>query len=146
VRRSAGMACASAACSTARKGPTSLPLGLMTPKVAASKQQPERARAGEEDAGNDHQQCAEQQHAAASGPVGAGRDPKRNRGVPQQRQGQQQANLTFGQTRGCQVQHEHHGNQSVGEEAKDARREQQADVARQGRPCRGRWESIAGPL
>ncbi len=36
VRRCSGSTWESAACSMARKGPTSLPEGLMTPKVAAS--------------------------------------------------------------------------------------------------------------
>ena len=37
VRRSPGTACASAACSMARNGPTSLPAGLMIPMVAAKR-------------------------------------------------------------------------------------------------------------
>ena len=36
--------CDSAACSIGRNGPTSLPLGLMTPMVPASDQQPEASR------------------------------------------------------------------------------------------------------
>ena len=58
------MVCGSAACSTARNGPTSLPLGLMTPIVAARTRTGSDARGGEDHARQDHQQRAGQEHAA----------------------------------------------------------------------------------
>ena len=65
VRRSAPTSWLSDACSTARNGPTSLPLGLITPIVAATSEHREHRRGHERQAGREHQAGAGEQRPAA---------------------------------------------------------------------------------
>ena len=69
----------SAACSTARNGPTSLPLGLMTPIVAATSSTGEVGRVANTSAGDDHQQRAGDEDPPPAEPVGVRGQPQRDR-------------------------------------------------------------------
>ena len=59
-----------------RNGPTSLPLGLITPMVAASYQQDVVLGDREQDPRQHHQAGAGDQHALAADAVGVGGDPQ----------------------------------------------------------------------
>ena len=74
-----GRSALSAACSTARNGPTSLPVGEITPIVAGEDQQGHPAREGEHDPRHDHQERPGDQDPATAEPVGMGRQPQRDR-------------------------------------------------------------------
>ena len=91
--RRASTSCESDACSMARNGPTSLPLGLSTPSVAATSSTGNAVLPANTMPGADHQQRPEEQRPPAAEPVGARRQQQRDRGVAEQRQGEEQADL-----------------------------------------------------
>ena len=81
VRRSSVTMCESAACSTDRNGPTSFPLGLMTPMVAARSSSNKVAGRGEHDPGQHHQDGPDDQRAPPPEPIGGRRQPQGDRRV-----------------------------------------------------------------
>ena len=120
--------CESAACSIDRNGPTSLPLGLMTPMVPASTRSQRLPVDAKTSPAASHQHRADDQHAAASDPIGARREGQRDDGVADERQGQQQAGLRLAQSDADQVEHQHDGQRSVREQADESRGEEQPRV------------------
>ena len=122
--------CESAACSIGRNGPTSCPLGLMTPMVPATTSSPDRG-GGEDEPGRRHQQRADDQHAAAAEAIGARGEKQRDDRVADERQRQQQAGLRLAQADADQVEHQHDRERAVREQADEPGGEQQPAVARQ---------------
>ena len=88
VRRAPGVASVSAACSTARNGPTSLPVGLITPMVAARIRSGTQIGNREHETRQDHQERPSDQDPAPAKSIGTRREPERDQRVADEGQGQ----------------------------------------------------------
>ena len=106
--------------------------------VAGRRDDPDRRRkdqqrrpAGrrEDEPGDDHQEAAGKQDAASPDPIRVGREPQRDHGVADERQGQDQADRQGIQAEGVQVQHEDHGEEAVPEHPQRPETEQEPAVA-----------------
>ena len=91
-------------------------------------EQREPGGGGEGRGGGHHEERAHHQHAPAAEPVGAGGDPERERGVPEQREAEEQPDPHLVEAGGRQVQHQHHGEEAVREEPHGPRGEEEPDV------------------
>ena len=117
VRPRGSTSCVSDACSTARNGPTSLPLGLMTPSVAATSSTGNTVEVANTRPAPSISSGADEQRAASAEAVGASRQEQRDRGVAEQGEGEQQADLVPVEADGLEVQDEDDGQEPVREHA-----------------------------
>jgi len=99
VRSLFGKMWLSDACSTAMKGPTSPPLTLITPIVAATSSTQKFPDTAKNHAGCGHEPGTDPQHAASSHRVGVRREPEADRGVAEERQCQQQSDAQVAETK-----------------------------------------------
>ena len=86
---------------------------------------------GEERPGEQHQACADDQHASPAHTVGHGGQPERDQGVAEQGEGEQHADPAGRQADLVQVKHQHHGQETVGEHPCQARQKEEPAVGRQ---------------
>jgi hypothetical protein len=82
-----------------------------------------------------HQHGAQDQHLPPATAIRPGGDPQRDDGVAQQRQSQQPAHPLIVQPQRAEIQHQHDGQESVGEQAQPAGGKQPPTVGRE-RPQR----------
>ena len=85
-------------------------------------------RRGERDTGSRHENRSHDQHAPPTDAVGSRREQKGNRHIARECQRQKQSHLSFRQAETHQVEHEHNGQRSVREEAREPRKEQDCGV------------------
>ena len=121
--------CDSAACSIGRNGPTSCPLGLITPIVPATRSSHQLPGGREDDAGRRHQPGAEDEGPAAAEAVGAGGQNEGDDGIADEGGRQQQPGVRFVDAEADQIEHQHDRQGAVGEQTDEPRHEQQPCVA-----------------
>ena len=86
-------------------------------------QKDEIRREREREARRRHERSADDQRAAASEPVGPGREPERDQRVADERECEQEANLRWSEPQSGQVQDQHDGERTVGDEPRKPRQE-----------------------
>ena len=131
VRRSPGTACDRAACSMARKGPTSYPLGLMTPIVAAARRTTNRSVPMKTRPAPSSSSDPSGQHRRRPIPVGVGAHPERDGGIADQRERQEQADPPLVQAQRRQIQRQDDRQEPIAEHPHDPGRKQDPAIRRQ---------------
>ena len=126
----------------ARNGPTSLPLGLMTPIVAAASRTMNRSAAMKMSPAPRMRRDPRTEHAAPPMRSACVRDPQRDDGVADQGQRQQEPYLRLVEPQRRQVQGEDDGQEAVAEHPRHSGREQEAAVT--GQPAPGRYRHDGG--
>ena len=129
VRRWSGMSWVRAACSMDRNGPISLPLGLMTPMMAAAVSSSGLRVSRKTTPASTISSGAEQQHPAAADPVSGGGQPEGDAGVTGQGEGEQQADGALVQPDLDQVERQDDREKAIGKQADDAGGKKDGNVA-----------------
>ncbi len=129
VRRSSGTIWDSAACSIARNGPTSLPVGEMTPIVAARISRGTQSVSAKATPAHDHQDRAGHQDAAPAEPIGMRRQPQREDRVADEREAEHDPDRQGVESERVEVQHERDGEEAVAEHPQRPHGEQRPTVA-----------------
>ena len=119
----------SAACSMARNGPTSLPVGEMTPIAPARMSSGTQLVNAKTTPGDDHQPGTRDQDPAPAESVRVRRQPQRDEGVADEREGQDEADRQGVQPGRREVQHQDDRQEAVAEHPERPHREQQPAVA-----------------
>ena len=89
-----------------------------------------------------HERRTDNQHAAASDPIGASREEKRDDGVAGKRQRQQHAGLRLAQSDANQVEHQNDGQRAIREQPDESRGEEQPPVTGEMPKC-GRYRQLS---
>ena len=83
-------------------------------------------------AGRDHEARPQEEHPLAPEAVRVERDGQRDQSVAHQRQGQQQPDAPLAEAEGREVEHQHHGEEAVGEHPRRPGHEEQAAIGAEG--------------
>ena len=128
VRARSGITDDSAACSTERKGPTSFPLGLMTPIVPATRSSQKRLVDAKAIPAAAISSAPGDEHAPAPEPIGPRGEVQRHDRVTGERQRQERADARFAQAGAHQVEDQDDRHRSVREQPDESGGEQQPSV------------------
>ena len=104
---------------------------------AGDDQEEEIVGGGEGESRGGHEHRADDEHAAAADAVGAGGEIERDDDVAGEGEAEDQAGLRFGEAEAHEVKNQNDGQRAVGEQAREAREEQQPAVAAHGAKCGG---------
>ena len=124
-----GIVWVSAACSTARNGPTSLPVGETTPIAPARMSSGSQLVNANTMPRDDHQRGAGDEDATPAEPVGLGRQPERDERVADQGERQDEPDRQRIQPGRGEIQHQDDGEEAVAEHPQRPHREQEPAVA-----------------
>jgi len=105
-----------------------LPLGLITPSGRRHEQDPWVAGHREDDPGQQHEARTRDEDPTPPQAIGVGRQPQADRGVAEQRQGQDHPDHHPADAERHEVQDQHDREKAVAEHAGDAGREEEARV------------------